>query len=169
MCGAIGLGITLCRGINWRAWLKIFTVASWEAQGIFYVWKTEWNWKWFCACKFKVTPLIMISGNKKMKEFICWYYNYMKVVIVSHSYLHCKCHQQRDLNMTRIIVPCGHLNLEFLLCIQRVPYHIKKMDFYWSPFIFKDICPKSMICLLYSQTYRIRNHCLRWEVTYSDM
>lgn len=168
MYGAIGLGITLCRRINWRTWLKNFTLAAWEAQGIFNVWETEWNWQRFCACKFTVTPLIMISGNKKLKEFICWYYNYMKVAIVSHSYLHCKCNQQRDLKMTRIIVPCGHLNLEFLLCIQS-PLPHKKDGPLLESIYFKDICPKSMICLLYSQADRIRSHCLRWEITYSDM
>lgn len=171
MYGAIRLGIKLFRGINWKAWLKIScTLAAWEAQGIFYVWETEWNWKWFCACKFMVTPLIVISGNKKLKECICWYYSYTKYnncqSFLSALWMPPAKGSEYDQSYSTM---CGHLNMEFLLYIQRVPYYIIKMDFFWNLFIFEEVCPQSMIWLLYSQANRIRSHYLRWEITYSDM
>jgi len=39
--------------------------------GMFYA-RTERSSKCFCAWKFTVTPFIMISENKKLKECICW-------------------------------------------------------------------------------------------------
>lgn len=127
MYGAIRLGIKLFRGINWKAWIKIScTLAALEAQGIFYVWETEWNWKWFCACKFMVAPLIVISGNKKLKECICWYYSYTKYnncqSFLSALWMPPAKGSEYDQSYSTM---CGHLNVEFLLYIQSPLLHNK--------------------------------------------